>query len=217
MRLFNWFIFRRVVREPLRSVTTVLGIALGVAVIVAIQLTNASALAGFETALDTVSGKTSLEIAGPGVGVDEERLPGLLWLRTYGEVAPIIEGEFVLRRPGAPTETLRVLGVDMLRDQSFRDYHLLDWGEGRGEARPQDFLGLLIDPASAILTARFAAPRGITVGSTVAVNVGDRVVRLTVRGLLKDEGPAKVSDGRFALMDIAAAQQALARFGRVDR
>ena len=40
---------------------------------------------------------------------------------------------------------------------------------------------------------------------------------LTVRGLLADEGPARVLDGNFVLMDIAAAQQALDRFGRVDR
>ena len=45
------------------------------AVIVAIQLTTASSLAGFETALNTVSGRTSLEIEGTGIGVDELRLP----------------------------------------------------------------------------------------------------------------------------------------------
>ena len=69
LRLFSWFILRRLRQEPLRSATTALGIALGVAVIVAIQLTNASSLAGFQTALETVSGKTSLEIVGAGAGV----------------------------------------------------------------------------------------------------------------------------------------------------
>src|SRR5882724_8068056 len=71
VRLFSWFILRRLFHEPLRSITTALGIALGVGVIVAIQLTNASSLAGFQTALDTVSGRASLEIAGTGMGVDE--------------------------------------------------------------------------------------------------------------------------------------------------
>ena len=42
MRLFRWFILRRLVHEPLRSTITTLGIALGVAVVVAIRLTNAS-------------------------------------------------------------------------------------------------------------------------------------------------------------------------------
>jgi putative ABC transport system permease protein len=217
MYLFTTFILRRIVREPVRSMTTALGIALGIAVIVAIQLTNASSLAGFETALNTVSGRTSLEIVGAGLGVDEERLPALLWLREYGEVAPIVEGDFLLRTPGRAAETLRVLGVDILRDRPFRDYRLLEWAGGSGEPRPGEFLDLLRDPSSVVLTAKFAGPRGLTVGSTISVNVGDRRVPLTIRGLLKDEGPARVLDGRFAMMDIAAAQHALQRFGRVDR
>ncbi|MEN3337483.1 MAG: putative transport system permease protein [Acidobacteriota bacterium] len=229
MRLFRWFIVRRIAHEPLRSGLTALGIALGVAVVVAIQLTNASSLAGFETALNTVSGRTSLEIVSAGPGVDELRLPALGWLRAYGEVSPVIEGDLVYRQAGRPPETLRLLGVDVLRDQPFRDYNLLEWGVApkrdaaratsgtKPDLRTTEFLGLLLDPASAIVAARFAVPRGLGVGATLPVNVGDRTLQLTIRGLLKDEGPARVLDGRFVLMDIAAAQQALDRYGRVDR
>ena len=46
---------------------------------------------------------------------------------------------------------------------------------------------------------------------------GDRVNTYVVRGLLKDEGPARVMDGSFVLMDIAAAQLAFERLGRIDR
>lgn len=224
--LFRWFILRRLRHEPLRSSLTAVGIALGVAVVVAIQLTNASSLAGFETALNTVSGRTSLEIVGAGAGIDELRIPEVGWLREFGAVAPVIEGDVVYREPGRPPETLRLLGVDVLRDQPFRDYALAAGaspsGTGAGDAAgaapsTPEFLGLLLDPASAIVAQRFARPRGLAPGSTLTVNAGDRVVRLTIRGLLKDEGPARVLDGRFILMDIAAAQQALDRWGRVDR
>ena len=102
MRLFSWFILRRLLHEPLRSVTTALGIALGVAVIIAIQLTNASSLAGFETALDTVSGQTSLEIVGTGLGIDERRLPELGWLRAFGPVSPVLEGDVTSSNRGRP-------------------------------------------------------------------------------------------------------------------
>jgi putative ABC transport system permease protein len=217
VRLFSWFILRRLAREPLRSSITALGIALGVAVIVAIRLTNDSSVAGFQTALDTVSGRTSLEVVGTGLGVDELRLPDLLWLREYGQVAPVVEGDVVFAERDRPTETLRVLGIDILRDRPFRDYALLEWAGSRVEPSAQEFLDLLIDPGSAILAAKFASPRGLAVGSTFPVRFGDRTMPLTVRGLLKDEGPARVLDGHFVLMDIAAAQQVLDRFGRVDR
>ncbi len=217
LRLFNWFILRRLRREPLRSLTTALGIALGVAVIVAIQLTNASSLAGFQTALTTVAGRTSLEIVSTALGIDERRLTDLGWLRDFGAVSPVIEGDVVLREPGRQSERLRVLGIDILRDRPFRDYQLLDWAGQSSEPRPQEFLSLLVDPGAAILTARFAAPRGLTVGSALTVATGDRRMPLTIRGLLRDEGPARVLDGNFILMDIAGAQQLLERYGRIDR
>ncbi|MEP6593278.1 MAG: FtsX-like permease family protein, partial [Acidobacteriota bacterium] len=217
MRLFSWFILRRMVQEPLRAGLTAVGIALGVAVVVAIQLTNASSLAGFETALNTVSGRASVEVVGVGAGIDELRLLEIGWLRDYGQVAPVVEGDLVYRAPGRPSEVLRVLGVDILRDQPFRDYALLTGSAPGGETRTREFLGLLIDPGSAIVAARFAEPRGLAPGGSFQAFVGDRAVTLRVRGLLEDAGPARVLDGRFVLMDIAAAQQTLDRLGRIDR
>ncbi|MCC7010113.1 MAG: ABC transporter permease [Acidobacteria bacterium] len=213
MRLFRWFILRRLVHERLRSATAVLGIALGIGVVVAIQLTNASSLRGFQAALDTVSGRASLEIVGTGVGLDETRLAEIAWLREFGDVAPLVEGELVIRQEGRAAETLRVLGVDALRDRAFRDYALVDAGVEPGDR----LLDRLLDPHAAILTARFAASRGLSIGSTVTVLAGDRQVPLVVRGLLEDEGPARALDGRFVLMDIAAAQLALDEIGRLDR
>lgn len=217
MRLFNWFILRRLRHEPLRTAATTFGIALGVAVVVAIQLANASSLAGFNTALTTISGRTSLEVIGTGTGVDETLLPAMGWLREYGEVAPVIEGDVIFRSPGHPPETLRVLGVDILREGPFRDYRLVASDRGDGTPRTEDFLELLRDPTSAVLTETFAASHGLRLGTTFPVQSGDRRVSLTVRGLLANEGPARVLDGHFILMDIAAAQQTVGRLGRITR
>ena len=95
MRLFTQFILRPLVGDKIRTATTVLGVALGIAVVVAIQLTNASSVRGFETALETVAGKTAVEMVGTG-GIDETVLPSLGWLREYGVVSPVIEGNAAL-------------------------------------------------------------------------------------------------------------------------
>jgi putative ABC transport system permease protein len=213
VRLFRWFILRRLRQEPLRSATTTIGVALGVAVVVAIRLTNASSLRGFETALNAVAGRASLEIVGSGVGIDETTIPDLAWLRDYGDVTPVIEGDLTLAGPTRPRETLRVLGVDILRDRSFRDYTLTD----AADLSNNQLLSRLLEPTSAILAEKFAAPRGLSVGASLNVVAGDRAITLVVRGLLKDDGPARVLDGHFVLMDIAGAQWLLDRLGRVDR
>ena len=225
MSLFRWFIIRQAGRERLRTASTIVGVAVGVAVVLAIRLANESSVRGFETALDAVSGRTSLEVIAPGVGVSEDRLADLGWLREYGQVSPVIDGDVVIRPVGGDrttSELVRVLGVDILRDQPFRDYPLAgaDDGAGEGTARSittQEFLSLLTDPQAVVLTSAFGARHGIQLEDRVELVTGDRVVPLVVRGLLGDDGPAQVRDGSFALMDIAAAQVALGRLGSVDR
>jgi putative ABC transport system permease protein len=220
MKLFRSFIIRHLWQAKIRSGTTILGIALGIAVVLAIQLTNRSSLRGFEEAIETVSGRTSLEVLGAGLGLDETLLQDLGWLREYGEMTPVIEGEAQVigkegKTRGEARETLRVLGVDILRDRSFRDYHLIEFG-GQ-EPTPQQFLELLIDAKAVIVTEKFARRKGLQTGDEIELSIGDQAEWYKIRGMLRDEGPARAVDGNFLLLDLAAAQWALQRLGRVDR
>ncbi len=225
MRLFRQFIIRRLLQERLRSAATILGIALGIAVIIAIQLTNDSSLRGFATAIETVAGKTSLEIVGAGLGLDEMKLAQLGWLRAYGLVSPVIEGDAQAKIENGATESLRILGVDILRDRSFREYKLLAFAKPEAKQQnqsadqpsPTQFLSLISDSHSIILTEKFASRHNLKIESKIELTIGDKAELFTVRGLLKNEGPARTLDGSFALMDIAAAQLAFRRLGRLDR
>ncbi len=218
--LFRTFIARNLRQQPLRSAATVASLAVGVAVVVAIQLSNASSVRGFSTALDALAGRTSLELTVPGVGLDETRLANLGWLREYGLVSPVIDADVLLEIAtdgAAPAlEAVRLLGVDILRDRPFRDYPLVD-GDAPRLVTTQGFLDLLTDPRAVILTRPFTLRHGLAVGDPVTLVAGERTVSLRVTGILGDEGPARVLDGNFALMDIAAAQWAVGRLGRVDR
>jgi putative ABC transport system permease protein len=86
-----------------------------------------------------------------------------------------------------------------------------------GDYTTQDFLEILTSERTVIITEKLARRRGYQIGGELRLMIGDRVSPFTVRGYLKDEGPAKVLDGNFILMDIAAAQLAFDRLGRVDR
>ena len=198
---------------------TIASLAVGVAVVVAIQLANAASVRGFSTALDALAGRTSLELTVTG-GLDETRLADLGWLREYGLVSPVIDADVLLEvtAAGEPPalDAVRLLGVDILRDRPFRDYPLVD-GDTPRRVTTQGFLDLLTDPRSVILTRRFTDRHGLRVGDDVGLVVGERSVSLRVTGILGDEGPASVLDGAFALMDIAAAQWAVGRLGRLDR
>lgn len=229
MRLFHQFILRPLLTEKVRTITTILGVSLGIAVVIAIQLTNASSIRGFETALETVAGKTAIEIHGAGTGVDETVIPQLGWLREYGVISPVIESNAALvvgdpkQLSRRQMEAVKVLGIDILRDQPFRDYSLLELeGDGLSRRLPNEFntqlfLQILTSPQTVVITEKLASRRRYPLGSEMRLMIGDRVLPFTVRGILKNEGPARVLDGNFILMDIAAAQFAFDRLGRVDR
>ncbi|MEO5818964.1 MAG: FtsX-like permease family protein [Vicinamibacteraceae bacterium] len=239
-RLFHQFIIRRLFAERVRTATTVVGIALGIAVVIAIQLTNASSIRGFETALDTIAGRTSIEIVGNG-GIDESRLRELSWLRQFGTVSPVVQGEMAIvsgspeasragttgsqegavgRMRRTRSEAVRVLGVDILRDQSIREYHLLRIEGGAAKDRAittQKFLEILTNERAVVIPEKLARRKGLALGGEIRLLTGDRAQPFVIRGLLRDEGPARVTDGSFVLMDIAAAQLAFNRLGRIDR
>ena len=217
MTLFRQFIARALRRDPARGLVTVAGLTLGVAVVVAIRLANTASVRGFESALDVVAGRTSLEIVGAGVGVPEDQLAGMGWLRQYGRVSPVIDRNARLETTDGAGHRLRVLGVDVLRDRPFREYQLLRFSRQGRAPRPQELLDVLLDSTSIVLTERFARRHGIAVGAPVRLVAGDAVHEMVVRGLLLDEGPARVVDGRLALLDIAAAQWRFDGLGWVDR
>ena len=215
-RLFHTFIVRRLVAERLRTATTLVGVALGVAVVLAIQLANASAVGGFARALDTMSGRASIEVVGTGAGVDETRLVSLGWLREFGVVSPVIEGEMAAVFEGGRTEAVRVLGIDILRDTAIRDYRVRP-GDGNRDVPVGRVLELLTSPRAIVVPETFARRHGLQPDSDLRLLSGDRVQMFKVTGLLADEGPARVLDGNFVLMDIAAAQLAFDRLGWIDR
>ncbi len=211
MHLTRSFIFRHLWQSPFRALSTLLGIAAGIAVIIAISLAKSSSVEGFRGALEQMSGKAALEITAAG-GLPDERWPELLALERYGLLCPVIEGEALLAG-----ETLHVLGVDILRDQAVRDYALVDFGEGRRQPTPREFLDLLKNPNSIILTQKLAQRHGWQVGSEVPLTCNDQIITMHVAALLLDQGAARAMGGNIALMDIAAAQWRLGKLGHVDR
>jgi putative ABC transport system permease protein len=172
MRLFRRLILRPLGRDPLRSALTVLSVALGVAVIVAIDLAGDAATGSFRSSMETLAGKTDLEILANG-GIAERYFGELARLPVDAKFSPFMLGLAVLPGVGA----VPLYGVDLLGNP-------------------------------ALLVPRALAGR---VRSGVTAQIAGRPVRFAAVESI-DSGP-----GEYVAMDIAAAQQALGRFGRLDR
>ena len=195
--------------DRLRTVLSVLAVGLGVGVILAIQLANRSSIGSFETSLQEISGRTNLSILGAG-GIDELLLPQLRKiLGPTVQVSPVIEATAIEPLTG---EVIRVLGIDIVQDRAFRDTTLL-----RKKLSERDFLLMLLDPHALLVSESFARRYGLQEGSKIALLVNDHQRDYMVRGILALKGAAKAMGGNFAMMDIAAAQLAFGRLGKLDR
>ncbi len=217
--LFSRLILRPMRVNRLRTLLTALGVTLGVAVMLAIQLANQGSLRSFSAALDAVSGKASLEITCPPVGIDEALIPGLAWLREIGIATPVIEADVTAEVVGQGSETLRVIGIDALRDPALRDYALTG-----SSASGMELMSFLAKPNSLMVTHGFAQRHGLVVGRKLILRIGDRRSEVMVAAVIGDPKSSKhgipqsaMASQSLGVMDIANAQVALDRLGRVDR
>ncbi|MBX2860198.1 MAG: ABC transporter permease [Vampirovibrio sp.] len=224
-KLFLRFIVRDLWRNKIRTGLTLLGIGLGVAILLAINLANHTALSTFQDSIDRVSGKTNLEVRPKTVAdMDEALLQELTWLWTLpgenGEniseahYTPVLEETAVW--PGQDKdknqthEVIQVMGVDMLADTAFRSY---DW---QADGKPDSFL-TVFEADHAYIGEAMANRYGLESGSTFELFVNDRKVKLTVSGLLSGNGIGGAYGGSLVLMDLSTAQDTFNRAGRITR
>lgn len=224
-QLLSAVVFRPMRREKLRTALTVAGIAVGVAVVVAIQLSNQSALRAFRESIDAVAGRANLQVISDSGSLDESILFPLqrLW-GLQSRFAPVIDIDASMD----PSETpVRILGVDLISDLHFRDYRYakietrspasLESAQASDDVASIGESLQLFLPDSAIVPETFARQHDLRIGSSITLRSGEHARSLTVRGILKAEGPATAFNGSLMVMDIAAAQEAFGMRGRITR
>ena len=104
---------RDLVRRPLHTALMVLGVALGVAVVVAIDLANATARRGFARSTEAVLGRATHQVRGGPAGLPEELYRQLRVDHGVRPSAPVVEG--VVTAVDLERQPLHVLGIDPLR------------------------------------------------------------------------------------------------------
>ncbi len=210
LRLISWPYFRK---HVLRTILTVAGIVLGVAVFVGMHTANQSVLFAFSRTVDRIAGKTEIQVTAGEAGFAEDILEKVQSAESVRVAVPVIEA--VVDTNIAGEGHLLVLGVDMTGDRSLRDYDL----DGGNEDVIDDPLVFLAQPDSIILTRQFAEKSGLGVNDRIRLGTveGDR--QFTIRGIMKSGGMTSAFGGNLAIMDVYAAQRMFGRgrtFDRID-
>ena len=103
---------RYLLRHPAQLALALAGIALGVAVVVGVDLANDSARRAFEVSVDLVRGRSTHQLVGLDGTLPESLYPRLRARLGIHRAAPVIESRILL--PDLPGRSYTLLGVDPL-------------------------------------------------------------------------------------------------------
>ncbi len=202
-------LWRSVRRHPLQLLLAVLGVALGVAVVIGIDLANGSAAKAFRLSAATLAGQATHQIVGGPQGLEESFYARLRLELGLRQSAPVVEGYATL--PDYGGRTVQLLGVDPFSEGAFRNYSP---GPGSGGEVGR----LLTEPVSALLSAENARRLGLAPGDALCLDLGGRPVELRLAGLLAPRDPlAAEALESLVVVDIASAQELLEQVGRLTR
>lgn len=206
--------WRYLLRHPWQSILMVVGITLGVAVVVAIDLANASASQAFDLSTEAVAGRATHQIVAGPQGLDQEVYVALrrAGLANDGVAsAPVLNDYVTASQLGG--RPLQLLGVDPFAEAPFRSYVA-----GEGNVPIAQLTAFLTRPGAILLSADLAERYGVQLGSEITLDVGGYQRPAVVAGLLQPaDGLSRRALDGMILADISTAQELTGRLGRLDR
>jgi putative ABC transport system permease protein len=187
-------------REPVRMGLTILAVAIGVAVVLAIDLAGNAAAGSFHSSMETLAGNYTMEIVGVG-GVSDSVVAMLATQPVPLQYSARIEDYATVV---ATKETVPLIGIDMIAEgnQYWRD-------QPQQTAAGENAITQLESPASVWVSSGLNKKPG----DQLELLINDRVENCLVRGVYPDSA----GNENAILMDLAGATRALHRSDRVDR
>jgi putative ABC transport system permease protein len=203
---------RHLLKHPWQVGLAILGVALGVAVVVSIDLTNSSAQRAFALSTETIAGRATHQIVGGPNGLDEAVYRKLRLDLGVRQSAPLVEG--YAAAPDHPGLTLHIIGLDPLVDAPFRSFNV---GAGGSNSALGSSADLFTKPGAALLSADTARAYGLKQGDELRIRLGARVERATLIALIEppDEAARRALDG-LLIADISTAQEWLGSTGKLS-
>lgn len=199
LRTFSWQEWRH---HPWRTAAAILAVMLGVALALAVQLINASALSEFAGAVSAVNGRPDLELRARSGSLHDAWLERIATHPSVQTASPILEVPTSARTADTTSgQPVRLLGVDALSVAAVSPALM---------PRIEDGDRLDLFAADAVFLNP-AARQQLGNGTTLEVQSGLRWRRLRVAGTVAAPGPP------LLVMDIAAAQELADRAGELSR
>ena len=212
---------RHLLRHPAQLALALVGLSVGVATIVAVDIATASSRHAFELSMDAVNGAATHQIVAGPDGVDERLYVALQTGRIAGVAdrpafAPIVEGYVTVG-----DRSLQLIGLDPLASANLNAGPEGDRLNSDGPAGPARALKVRdadlhrwFQPGAVVMAAGTATELGLGANQSFDMDVGGKRFNAVLIAQIREQGA-----GYDALMlaDIAQAQEWMALPGRLSR
>ena len=192
---------RTLTARPLRSLLTILGVALGVGVLSASLTLGAGLESAINRTVKDLVGNADLRISSfLERGLSDTTVEAIRTMDGLAVASPIVERQTFLRAaPGKNPGTVTVVGVD---PETYPAVHPLDLVGGS--------LLVRLGERSAVITEELAASDGYGLGSEVTILGFGDPTHLRVVGIVAGAGPVSGAGGRTIIVPIDVAESAFA-------
>jgi putative ABC transport system permease protein len=189
---------------------TVMGVALGVASVLSIQIINMNAMAAFRGSVAAVSGEADLSVMGRTPSFSESVYPKVLQTEGVRGAWPMCRVEVILDQ-GRETSSSDRLFLDIIGLDFFAPMDI-PWSGQSG-----DLSGSMSTPGWAAVTPIMAERMGWEKGDRFTVASGSRKVSLVVGALVDFQAMSPLASPKLIVMDIAQVQDLLGRRGQIHQ
>ncbi|HEY9631167.1 MAG TPA: FtsX-like permease family protein [Coleofasciculaceae cyanobacterium] len=202
--------WQRLRQRPLQYALCILGIALGVAMMVSIDLANGSAQRAFSLSTDAITGRATHRIVAIApTGVDESVYAQLKRQFDRVPAAPVVEGYVQVSELG--DQPMRLVGVDLFAESPFRSYFQEVGSQGTG------FVQFLTQPDTLVLSQEVADRYGLALGAALHLDIAGQARTATLVGVLEtSDALNRRALSNFLFADIATAQEILGQVGSLS-
>jgi putative ABC transport system permease protein len=188
-------------RHPWVILLSIIGVSIGVAVVVAIDIANTSSQKAFELSVENLTGTATHQISDGPLGMDENIYADLKLAFPDVESTPVVKGYVVLEG-----ENVQLLGLDFFSSP--------DLTKEMGGIASGSALDLLIEPDTVFIPLTTAERLAISKGDTVAISIAGKETPIKLLDYIGSEGNSAL-DG-VIVADISTAQELLGKTGLID-
>ncbi len=200
---------RYLFKHPWQFGLSILGIAMGVAIVVSIDIANYSSSKAFNLSLDAVAGKATHQIVGNSDGIPDSFYRSLRIDKGFKNIAPVIESYVSI--PDSGRKVFKLLGVDLFAERPFRDYL-----SETGSSIDGVFKEFFIKPNSIILSADNLNKLKKNIGDSLKVQINGKEKHLLISGFINEDENNRSALENLFITDIASAQELTEKKDYID-